>query len=104
MAGIICLIKFHCECKEGFNKWMEENGMDRVKLNGGLSETNVSKRKREKIKIIIETKRIEEFKRERDNNSKWLNQRTQLTRTRSPSLTDKESRNPERISTSPLRV
>ena len=51
-------------------------------------------------------KRIEEFKRKREITiiQKWLNQRTQLTRTRSPSLTDKESRNPERISTSPLRV
>jgi len=51
-------------------------------------------------------KRIEEFKRKREITiiQKWLNQRTQLTRTRSPSLTDKESRNLERISTSPLRV
>ena len=48
MAGIICLIKFHCECKQGFNKWMEENGMDRVKLNGGLSETNVLRKESEK--------------------------------------------------------
>ena len=75
--------------------------MNRVKLNG--VEWNKYIKRENKIKILLEAKESNNIK-QREKITKWPNQRTQLTRTKSPSLTDKESRNPERISTSPLRV